>query len=163
MTNLKDLNVNVFKLFAEEWGLVTAGNQGHYNTMTIGWGTLGTIWKKDVATVYVKPCRYTYEFMEENDYFTISFFDKAHRKDLALLGAKSGRDGDKVAETTLTPVAMAHDTVGFEEATLTIICKKIYSEAFKEALLPADVVQQSYAEEAPHQCYIGEVVEIIEK
>ena len=88
--NLKDFNVAPLYVLDKEWALLTVGNSDKFNTMTISWGGLGTLWNKPVVTVYVKPIRYTYEFMEENDYFTISFYDHKYRKDLALLGSKSG-------------------------------------------------------------------------
>ena len=91
-----ELNVNCFGIFNDVWALLTAGNKESYNTMTISWGGLGTLWSKPTATVYVKPVRYTYKFMEANDYFTISFFSEKYRDALTLLGTKSGKDGDKV-------------------------------------------------------------------
>ena len=76
----------VFSIFGKDWALLTAGNQEAYNTMTIAWGGLGTIWGKPAATVYVKPIRYTHEFMDNSDYFTISFYSGEYRKALGLLG-----------------------------------------------------------------------------
>ena len=97
----------VFQLFNDRWALATAGSMENYNTMTIGWGSMGTLWGpphkgKPVLTIYVSPARYTHTFLEQNDYFTVSFFPEEYRKDLALLGSRSGRDGDKVALTALT-------------------------------------------------------------
>lgn len=91
------LEADVFRKFDEQWALVTAGTPEHYNTMTISWGGLGTLWRRPVATVYVKKNRYTFEFMEQSDYFTVSFYPEAQRRALSLLGSTSGRDGDKVA------------------------------------------------------------------
>ena len=100
-----ELNVDVFHNFFPGNALVTAGNLDDYNTMTIGWGALGSIWGKDAVTIYVRDSRYTLEYLRKCDYFTIDFFEGEHKKDLAILGSKSGRDGDKVALTSLTPVA----------------------------------------------------------
>ena len=91
------LEADVFTKFDKQWALVTAGTPEHYNTMTISWGGLGTLWERPVATVYVKKNRYTFAFMEESDYFTVSFYPKEQRRALSLLGSTSGRDGDKVA------------------------------------------------------------------
>ena len=91
------LEADVFRKFDKQWALVTAGTPEHYNTMTISWGGLGTLWRRPVATVYVKKNRYTFEFMEQSDYFTVSFYPEAQRRALSLLGSTSGRDGDKVA------------------------------------------------------------------
>ena len=117
--------VDAFHIFDKQWALVTAGTLNHYNTMTISWGGLGTLWSRPVATVYVKPIRYTYQFLEKNEYFTVSFFPEAYKKDLGILGSKSGRDGDKISLTSLTPQPVEHG-VTFSQASATLICKKIY-------------------------------------
>lgn len=157
---MKELEWKVFEAFKEGWALVTAGTPGDFNTMTVSWGGVGTLWEKDVATVYVKPVRYTHDFMEKNEFFTVSFFPEDCREDLALLGTKSGRDGDKVAETKLTPVEIG-ETVGFKEASVTLLCKKIYRQDLDIAAIPADTIEKYYAEEAPHTMYVGEVLDVI--
>lgn len=123
MKDIDELNANVFELFNKDWALLTAGSIGDYNAMTIGWGQLGTLWNKSVVTVFVKPVRYTHGFMEANEYFTVGFYPQEYRRDLMILGSKSGRDGDKVALTHLTPRAVEHG-VTFAQAKLTLICKK---------------------------------------
>ncbi len=151
-----------FDTFNKKWALVTAGNSlENFNTMTISWGGLGTLWSKPVATVYVKPIRYTYQFLNDNDYFTVSFYDESYKKDLGLLGRLSGKDTDKVSQTKLTPVMMK-DSVTFKEAKVTLLCKKIYWQDLDINQMPHDVIQTYYETEAPHRMYIGEVVEIIE-
>ena len=120
---MEPFQTDAFRVFDKQWALVTAGSLDDYNTMTISWGGLGTLWSRPVATVYVKPIRYTYQFLEKNEYFTVSFFPEEYKKDLGILGSKSGRDGDKVALTGLTPKAVEHG-VGFEQASATLICKK---------------------------------------
>lgn len=162
MNVLKDLNVDIFKLFDEQWALVSAGTPDDYNTMTISWGSLGTLWApanngKPIATIYVKPIRHTFKYLEANEYFTLSFFPTEYKKDLAILGSKSGRDGDKVALTQLTPKAVEHG-VTFSEASLTLVCRKIYSDDFKREKIPADVAEMFYKTEEPHRFYIGEVI-----
>ena len=152
--------LSIFDMFAKQWALVTAGDMDSYNTMTIGWGGMGTLWGKSVVTVYVKPVRYTHEYLDANEYFTVCFFPKDYKKDLSLLGSRSGRDGDKVAETALTPVAV-EGSVGFEQASLTILCRKIYRQEMDAAAMPEDVVKRNYEVEAPHTMYIGEVVKIL--
>ena len=97
--DLKNFQLAPLYAIDQEWALLTAGVREKFNTMTISWGGLGTIWNKPVVTVYVKPIRYTYEFMESNEYFTISFYDEKYKKDLGILGSKSGRNLDKIALT----------------------------------------------------------------
>ena len=154
------LNVSAFEAFNNDWALVTAGTREHYNTMTISWGGLGTLWGKPVATVYVKPVRYTHEFLESNDYFTVSFYPEAYKKALGLLGTKSGRDGDKVAEAGLTPVFL-DGAVTFKQAKVTLVCKKIYRQDMDTAAMPPEVVDSFYTQEAPHTMYIAQVLQII--
>ncbi len=156
-----DFNADSFKLFNNDWALVTAGTAEHFNTMTISWGGLGTLWGKPVATVYVKPVRYTHEFLESNEFFTVSFYPAQYKKALALLGSKSGRDGDKVAEAGLTPKAL-EGAVTFAEARATLLCRKIYRQDLDTAAMPAEVVADYYETEAPHTMYIGQVMEVIE-
>ena len=154
MKDFLDTSLNIFQ---KEWALVTAGTMENYNTMTIGWGGLGTLWRKPVCTVYVKPCRYTHSFMDANDYFTVSFYSDEHRGALSVLGTKSGRDGDKVAEVGFTAVA-AGESVTFKEAKTTLLCKKIYRQDMCLDSMPAEAVEKYYTEEAPHTMFVGEVL-----
>ena len=151
---------DAFHIFDKQWALVTAGTLNHYNTMTISWGGLGTLWSRPVATVYVKPIRYTYQFLEKNEYFTVSFFPEAYKKDLGILGSKSGRDGDKISLTSLTPQPVEHG-VTFSQASATLICKKIYWQDLDLEQIPQDAVDAYYQTEAPHRMYIGEVIDIL--
>lgn len=157
---MEPFQTDAFRVFDKQWALVTAGSLDDYNTMTISWGGLGTLWSRPVATVYVKPIRYTYQFLEKNEYFTVSFFPEEYKKDLGILGSKSGRDGDKVALTGLTPKAVEHG-VGFEQASATLICKKIYWQDLNPGHMPQDVIGAYYQSEAPHRIYLGEVTGIL--
>lgn len=146
--------------FDKQWALLTAGTADRFNTMTVSWGGLGTLWGKPVATVYVRPSRYTYAFMEESDVFTVSFYPEAYRKDLSVLGSRSGRDGDKVALTKLTPQPLPQG-VTFAQATQTLVCRKLYHQDLLPERIPADVVRQYYPQGDVHRLYIGEVVSIL--
>lgn len=157
---MKSLNIDPFKLYNNEWALVTAGNMDDYNTMTISWGGVGTIWGKSVVTVYIKPIRHTYGYVEKNEYFTVSFFPDEYHEDLVLLGSRSGRDGDKVAQTKLTPAEIG-GSVGFKEAKLTFLCKKLYAQDLDGSKIPTEALERFYVGEAPHRMYIAEVVDII--
>ena len=159
---MEELKLNVFDQFDKKWALLTAGTPDRFNTMTISWGGFGTLWSRPVATVYVKPIRYTYEFMERNEYFTVSFFPEQYRKDLALLGSKSGRDGDKLAMTPLNPVALEHG-MDFREAEVTVVCRKIYSQDLDGSRIPDDAREHYYKTEPVHRMYIGEVVDVLTK
>ncbi|MCH5199422.1 MAG: flavin reductase [Oscillospiraceae bacterium] len=154
-------NVDSFGIFNDVWALLTAGDKDGYNSMTISWGGLGTLWSKPVATVYVKPVRYTHQFMEKSDYFTVSFFSEEYRNALMLMGMKSGRNADKVKEAGLT-ADFLENSVMFKEAKTTLLCKKIYKQDLDVGNIPEDVVKAFYTDEAAHTMYIGEVVDIIE-
>lgn len=157
---MQSLELDIFKTFHADWALLTAGTMDDFNTMTVSWGGLGTLWNKSVATVYVRPCRHTYGYMENSEYFTVSFYPEEYKKDLALLGKLSGRDGDKVAKTGLTPAA-APNGVTFSQAKLTLVCKKLYAQDLDASAIPQDVMEASYAVEPVHRMYIGEVVQIL--
>ena len=116
----KELNQNVFSMIGEQWMLVTAGTVERCNTMTASWGGLGVLWGKPVATVYIRPQRYTLEFVERENCFTLSFFGEEYRKALALCGSKSGRDVDKVKECGFTVAGAACGAPYFEEAGLVL-------------------------------------------
>ena len=100
---IKDLQFNPFTLIDKEWMLITAGNEQKCNTMTASWGGLGELWKHYVSFIFVRPQRYTLEFIEKEDHYSLCFFDESYRKALSFCGSHSGRDYDKCKETGLTP------------------------------------------------------------
>lgn len=123
--NPEDITDNVFKLIGKDWMLITAGTKDSFNTMTGAWGGLGILWDKRICFCVIRPGRYTYEFVERSDLFTVSFFGEQYRDILTYCGTKSGRDVNKVAETGLTPV-FGDNSVYFGEARLVLVCRKIY-------------------------------------
>ena len=157
----KEMQAKVFTDFADEWALLTAGTPEKWNTMTIGWGALGTIWGKPACTVYVRTSRYTYEFMEDSDIFTVSFYPEECRKALSFCGSRSGREHDKAAETGLIPVP-AGEGVTFRQAKRTLVCKKMYRQLMDGEQIPAEVTKRFYTNDAMHVMYIGEVIDVIE-
>ena len=152
------MQVDPFTKFEKDWALLTAGTEEHFNSMTIGWGSLGTVWNKDVLTVYVRPDRYTWQFLRDNRRFTVSFFPESCREALTLMGRLSGRDGDKVAAAGLTPRAL-EGSVTFREATETFVCEKIYMApmAYEDVPPVAQRIYQNGIE--PHWIIMGEVVD----
>ncbi len=155
-----EFKADSFNIFDKDWAVLTAGTADHYNAMTISWGGLGTLWSKPVATVYVKPVRYTHGFMDESEYFTVGFYLEKYRRALEILGTVSGRDCDKAAMAGLTPKAL-EKAVTFQEANVTLLCKKIYRQDLDVSSMPRDVAAAFYATEAPHTMYIGEIADII--
>jgi len=149
-----------FDIFDEGWALVTAGNPDSFNTMTVSWGTMGTLWNKPVVIVFVKPVRYTSEFLAANDFFTVSTYPEEYRKALSLLGSKSGRDSEKVKESGLTPVK-AGESVSFKEADHTFLLRKIYESPFVPDRVPGFAHEKYYTDEAEHIVFVGEVVDVL--
>ena len=155
--DLSELSFNPFEKIGSEWALVTAGDERGYNTMTVSWGTLGVLWGKDVATVFIRPERYTKQFVDVADSFTLSFFGPDHKRALSVLGSKSGRDGDKVAEVGFVP-AFVDGTTTFEQADLVLVCRKLYADDIRpERLLDASIDEACYPEHDYHTMYVGEV------
>ena len=113
------LTTDIFSEFDQVWALVTAGTPDNFNTMTISWGGMGTLWGKPVATVYIRTSRYTHEFVDANEYFTISFYPEEYKKVLGVLGSKSGREMDKMHSSGLTPKYLDKG-ITFEEAKYTL-------------------------------------------
>lgn len=157
-----NFNVDIFNKLDKEWALLTAGNKDDFNSMTVSWGAMGTIWGKPSVTVYVRESRYTLGYMDKNDYFTLSFYPESYKKDLGIMGSKSGRDTDKVALTSLTPEPV-ENSMSFKEAEITLVCKKRYKQLMDYEAYPEDVKEAYYKDHDIHYMFIGEVVDIIQK
>lgn len=158
---IDDLNYNNFSLF-NEWLLLTAGDfsKKSFNAMTVSWGTLGIMWGRPIVQVVVRPTRFTFKFMEQNETFTVSSFASQHKNALSILGSKSGRDSSKMTEAKLTPVASTVVAApGFKEARLVFECKKIYWHDFDPSHFLADFIGKQYKDDY-HRSYFGEVVAI---
>ena len=152
-----------FSLTGDQWMLSTAGTAEACNTMTASWGALGVLWGAPMATVYIRPQRYTKEFVDENEYFTLSFFPEQYRQQLSLCGTKSGREVDKVKECGFTVRAAACGAPYFEEADLVLVCRKRFVQPMDPAAIPADVKEKYYQAEDYHTLYIGESVDVLKK
>jgi flavin reductase (DIM6/NTAB) family NADH-FMN oxidoreductase RutF len=160
---LNSLTVCAHHLWAEQWLLLTSGDhgKGKFNTMTVGWGSLGTMWSKPFAQVVVRPTRYTREFMDKYDTFTLCAFPEKHRKALQLLGSKSGRDGDKIAESGLTSAAASRVAAPcFVEAELVIECRKIYWQDVDPGHFLDPGIGRNYPQKDYHRIYFGEILAV---
>ena len=160
----KELNQNVFSLIGDQWMLITAGTKEKCNTMTASWGGLGVLWGGPVATVYIRPQRYTLEFVENSEFFTLSFFGEAYRKALALCGSKSGREIDKVKECGFTVAEAGCGAPYFAEAELVLVCRKAYWQDMDPAhFLDGEIDNKWYPGKDYHRIFIGEIVEALRK
>ena len=155
----EDFTENGFQWFHDA-ELLAAGNSEKSNAMTIGWGGIGTLWGRTALTVYVAEKRYTKEFMDKAEYFTVMTFDVENSKVLNYMGTKSGRDGDKAQALGLHKAYTANGTPYYTEATMVIECKIMYAAPFDPQYFKSDAPKNMYANfpAGIHSMYIGEVV-----
>lgn len=162
---LKDLYFEANKSFNNGWGVLAATNkEGKTNCLTISWGTYGELWNKPILIAFVRPERYTHQFIGDSEYFSINFFDDKYKKDLSYLGTHSGKDEDKVAHVGFHYLKNKY-TSYFEEANLVFILKKLYEDDFKrENFIDKSIVSDIYrGENKLHSFYIGEVIKVLKK
>lgn len=157
---MKDIVKNLCNKLNSEWALLTAGDKKEFNSMTISWGSFGVLWFKNVITVYVRPERYTLEFLKKQDYFTVSFYDKKYKKDLQILGTKSGRDTNKMNEISLTPKFL-NNSITFEQASQTFVCKKLYMGQFDLNKIDKQTKKENYPTPEGHYVFIGEIEKVV--
>lgn len=158
---------NAFDLIGMEWMLVTAGNSESFNTMTASWGGIGWLWNKSVAFIFIRPERYTHDFIETNDRLTLSFYGEEYRKALQICGSKSGRDINKVEETGLTPLALESGAMTFNEARMTLDCRKLFkSPMTAQNFIDKDILERWYNDQPGgglHDIYVVEIDEVYTK
>lgn len=161
---IQDLNLNILSQFDKHWFLLTCGDfdTGRFNSMTISWGSLGTVWDKPFAQVFVRNSRYTFEFMNAHDSFTLCGFSKDYKKALDLLGSKSGREGNKIAESGLTPCKSAEvSSPSFREAELVIECRKMYWQDLDPSHFLRPEIERKYPKHDYHRVYYGEILAVL--
>ena len=170
-----EIGGNVIDMIGREWMLVTAAKDGAregdacgstYNTMTASWGGVGVLWGKPAAFVFIRPERHTYSFAEASDYMTLSFFDEDKKPALSFCGSKSGRDFDKAAECSLTPVFTEEDggvSVYFREARLVLTLRKLYAAPIEESRFIDKDCLANYENSGFHKMYVGEIERVLER
>ncbi|MFI3252733.1 MAG: flavin reductase family protein [Eubacteriales bacterium] len=158
---LNTFDKSPFALIGEEWTLITAGTEEKCNTMTASWGSLGVLWGSPMATVYIRPQRFTKEFVDREEYFSLSFFSEDYRQKLAFCGKESGKEVDKIEKCGFT---MAFDQAPYmQEAHFVLICKKRCCQPLDSSLIPREIKEKWYPEEDYHWVYYGEIVEALRK
>lgn len=154
---LSSFDMNPFDLIGKEGMLITAGNESSFNTMTAAWGQMGFIWRQPVATIYVRPQRYTKEFLDATDDFTLSFLGPSGEHALHICGTQSGRDSNKVQEAGITPASLG-DVMTFEEAQLVFVCHKIYAQPIDpQAFCEQSVSMDCYPAKDFSVQYVGRI------
>lgn len=170
---IEDLSLNPMNMFGKDWCLVSAGNEKKgYNGMTIAWGHLGSIWDRKTshgkimiptANVYIRPQRYTKQYIDKEEYFTVCAFDPTYKRALGYMGSHSGKDSNKIKDAGLTPLFI-DDTIVYEEAKMIFICKKIYHQRLQEeGFLQQKILDDNYPLKDYHEMYMGEIVKVLVK
>ncbi len=152
---------NVFQMIGKDWMLVTAEKDGKVNTMTASWGGAGVMWGKNVAFVVIRPQRYTKEFIDASDTFSLSILDNSYRKTLNYLGTVSGRDEDKIQKSGLT-VEHSGNTPYFKEAYTVLLLKKLYhQEMSPDCFIDKSLIEKWYPNADYHTLYVAEIEKIL--
>ncbi len=159
----EQIEKNPFTMIGKEWMLIGAEKDGKANAMTASWGGVGVMWNKNAVFCFLRPQRYTKEFIDSAHRFSLSFFDESHRDMLSYFGRVSGRDEDKIEKAGLS-LSSVEGAPCFAEAELTVICKKLYAAPMHpEHILLPEIDTKNYPNQDYHTMYIGEIVKVLAK
>ena len=159
----EELQKNPFTMIGKEWLLITAEKEGKVNTMTASWGGVGIMWGKPVAYIFIRPQRYTKEFVDAADTLSLSVLDEEYRKTLSYLGTVSGRDEDKIAKSGLT-VVYEGQTPYFAKAHTALICRKLFAQPYDPAcFIDKSCEEKWYPQKDYHTMYIVEIEDVLVK
>ena len=158
----KQMEGNVFSTINDGWMLITAGTKEKCNTMTASWGGLGILWGHEASFIFVRHSRYTFQFIEKEDTYSLCFFDEEHKEKLNYLGSASGRDEDKIKKAGLH-TAYYKGTPYFTEAKWVFICKKLYSDDLGPDKFIEKSIDDMYQDHDYHRMYIGEIITALKK
>ena len=158
---IEQLMMNPFTKIGKEWALVTAGDRYSCNPMTVSWGGLGVLWGKNVVYIFIRDSRYTKEFLDSGDFFSLSFFDEQYHTALQYCGAHSGREEDKCKAAGLTP-ALYQGIPYPDEANLVLLCKKMAAVPITEdSFTDSEIMLKWYSDHNMHTMYVVEIVEAL--
>jgi flavin reductase (DIM6/NTAB) family NADH-FMN oxidoreductase RutF len=156
-----DLVLPSVDIWFKRWFVLTAGTMEKSNSMTVAWGSVGGMWDMPFVQVVVRPTRHTFNFMNDSDTFTLCSFPAKFRKDLAIIGSKSGRDIDKIALTRLTPMKSAAVAAPcFKEADLVIECRKMYWQDLDNRNFLSAKIAAQYPKMDYHRVFFGEILRV---
>ena len=151
---------NIIKMLNDDWMLITAGTKDKFNMMTASWGGMGVLYGKPTFTCFINPTRYTYQLMEKNDTYTLTFYTEAYREALKYCGTASGKDADKVKGSGLSPITTPEGSQAFSEAWLIIECRKLVSQSITPEAISNEEVKDQWAGKQLHKMYIGEIINV---
>lgn len=139
--------------------LASTKRSGESNLMTIGWGTIGSIWGKPMFIVLVRPSRYTREFIEDSGEFTVNVPAADMKKFVAFCGSKSGRDVDKLAEFSIaTTPGRTVSSITIDACPVVYECKVVHKNDVIPAQLAGEIVSSAYPAGDFHRVYFGEIL-----
>lgn len=151
---------NIIKMLSEDWSLITAGKGDVFNMMTASWGGLGYLYNRPVAFCFIYPTRYTYQLMEKDSVYTISFYTKAYQDKLEYCGKNSGKNTDKIANAGLTPIVTPSGARAFAEAWMIIECRKMVAQSITPEAIFNNELKEEWAGKQLHKFYIGEILRV---
>lgn len=158
----ESFNKDPFTMIGKDWMLISAHKDGVVNTMTASWGGMGILWNKKVVFAFIRPQRYTKEFVDANDTFTLSFYNESYRQALAYFGRVSGKDEDKIAKMNFHPI-IDGQAAYFEESKIVVVCRKLYAQYMQpECFIDKELMQKDYPNEDYHMVYVGEIIDVLQ-
>ena len=161
LTNKLQQFDDVFRRIGSDWMLISASDGERVNTMTASWGCCGVLWNKPIAVCFIRPQRYTYTFTEANDRLSLAFFNGGYREALTLCGRSSGRDGDKFERAALTKCISEEGVPYPGEASMVLICKKLYVDDLKKASFLDPTLLSNYSADDFHRVYVCEIEQVL--
>lgn len=165
-TNYQELKFNPTEIFSEGWPEIVTGKLGdEINAMTISWGEIGSIWGhkcgEPIVTVFVRPQRFSKILLDKEDYFTLCFFDKKYKKELAYLGTHSGKDEDKIAKVGFSSTSLEQYSY-INEADMVFVCRKLYQQTMKEeCFIDKSIISDHYPKKDFHDLYIAKIEKVL--
>ena len=149
------MEMNPFTKIGKEWMLITAGDEKKANTMTASWGGVGVLWGKNVVYIFVRDTRYTKEFIDNGETFSLTFLDESNKGALKYLGAVSGRDENKI-ENARMHLDYYKDTPYIDEGNLVFICRKLSATKMTpDQFIDSSIESSWYADGNLHTMYVG--------
>ena len=157
---IEQLEINPFEKIGKEWALVSAGSKKKANTMTVSWGGVGVLWGKNVAFIFIRDSRYTKEFIDANDFFSVSFLNDQYREALNYCGSHSGRDEDKLKNAGLNwNYKLSIPFV--DEGNLILLCQKLSATKITDESFLVPDIKKWYADKDMHTMYVAEILEVL--
>lgn len=142
----EDIDRNIIGLAQKEFIVITAGRENHYNAMVASDGGIGALMGKPVTFCGLRGSRYTLEIILKDSVYTFTFFDERFKGDFMIFGQQSGRDSQKMQQTSLTAVATPSGKVTFKEAKIVIECKLAQTHTVNPEEVYAEHNRKFYAD-----------------